>query len=274
MRRTAISCCKHGGMVVVSTNLTLLGRALRAEASKLASLRSTWVVLVLAVMGPLLIATIISFMNSLVADFAGEMALPIESVLYWTRTLGVTIFMVWAISTVTTELKYGTLQSSYSAVPQWGLLLVAKWWITGALALLATAVAQPVTVAVQKLLFPSIAGPLPWADHQALQFFFCQPVYAFLACGVGVGLGALLTTAAAAVGVMLVWQLVVELAIHQVWATAYVWLPFYNAALFSGEVQTVPSPIGPVGAGLYWLLLALIMIGGGVYRLYRTQRRT
>ena len=55
-------------------------------------------------------------------------------------------------------------------------------------------------------------------------------------------------------------------------ALAYPAMPFYNAALFAGQEQQVPALWSPGWAGVYWLVLAVVLVALGVWRLRARQR--
>ena len=112
------------------------------------------------------------------------------------------------------------------------------------------------------------------SDHTTITFLWAQPVLAFLSVGVAVGLGALFRSAALAISLLLVWEFVGETVVSATpkSALAYPAMPFYNAALFAGQEQQVPALWSPGWAGVYWLVLAVVLVALGVWRLRARQR--
>lgn len=251
-----------------------LGRAIRTEFAKIRFLPSTYVVTLLALVTPWLITTAVSYFMHIMSAF-GEMEQNPEGMLHWTRVLGITIFMVWAVTSVTNDIKHGIFDLTYMAIPRFSIILISKWVTVGVVAAVSTALVQPLLIQSQKWLFPGITSNWTWSDPQTIHFLWAQPAYAFMAVGFAIGMGAIFRAAAPAVGVMLVWEFVGESFLYTTPGGVDIlpWLPFYNASLFSGEFQQVPSPIGVAGAGIYWLILCILMVALGVLRLRIYQRK-
>lgn len=248
--------------------LILLGRAINTEFSKIRTLWMTYMVIALAIILPWIITTVVSWLMNVMSTF-GEMEQNPEGMLHWTRVLGITIFMVWAVTSVTSDIKYGIFDTTYVALPHFWIILVAKWVSIGSIAFISILVVQPLLLISQRLAFPSITNTWSWGDTETLHFLWAQPVYAFLAVGFAIGMGAIFRTAAAAVGVMLVWEFIGETFLYTTPGGNDVlpWLPFYNASLFAGEFQQVPSPLGQTGAGIYWVILSIVIVLCGVLRM-------
>lgn len=253
---------------------TFLARGIRTEFAKMRALPSTYLVTLLAILAPWIITTIVSYFMHIMSTF-GEMEQNPEGMLHWTRVLGITVFMVWAVTSVTNDIKHGIFDVTFLAIPRFSAILISKWVTVGVVAAISTAVVQPLLLESQKLLFPTITNNWGWSDPETIHFLWAQPVYAFLAVGFAIGMAGIFRAAAPAVGVMLVWEFVGESFLYTTPGGADIlpWLPFYNASLFSGEFQQVPSPIGITGAGIYWVILSLVMVALGVLRLRQHQRK-
>ncbi len=265
-RKTVVGTC-------LSTYFTLLGRAITTEYAKLRYLASTYIVVACALILPIIITCVVSFLQN-IASALGVMEQPVESILYWTRVLGITVFMVWGINHVTADVKYGTFDTTYLAVPRWSVVLLAKWISVGSIAGLGTLLVQPLLLWSQKMIFPVITQNWEFSDHTTITFLWAQPVLAFLSVGVSVGLGALFRSAAPAISLLLVWEFVGEAVVSATpkSALAYPAMPFYNAALFVGQEQQVPPLWSPGWSGVYWLVLAIVLVALGVWRLRARQR--
>lgn len=257
----------------LSTYFTLLGRAIATEYAKLRYLSSTYIVVACALVFPIIITCVVSYLQN-IASALGVMEQPVESILYWTRVLGITVFMVWGINHVTADIKYGTFDTTYLAVPRWSVVLLAKWISVGSIAGVGTLLMQPLLLWSQKVIFPTITQNWSLSDHTTITFLWAQPVLAFLSVGVAVGLGALVRSAALAISLLLVWEFVGETVVSATpkSALAYPAMPFYNAALFAGQEQQVPALWSPGWAGVYWLVLAVVLVALGVWRLRARQR--
>ena len=91
-------------------------------------------------------------------------------------------------------------------------------------------------------------------------------------CGLGVGLGALFRTASAAVGIMLLWEFVLEpfSVILPHGSKAFALLPFNNGAVFIGEETQFPLPVeGWQMAGLLLVVWVVMACAGGWYRVQK-----
>lgn len=256
------------------TYFTLLGRAISTEYKKLRVLPSTYVVVACALLIPVIITFGVSYLQNAASAF-GTIEQPVESILYWTRIFGITVFMVWAINHVTADIKFGIFDTTYLAVPRWSAILLAKWITVGSIAGIGVLILQPLLLWSQKAIFPAVTSGWTFGDKTTITFLWAQPILAFLSVGVAVGLGALFRSAAPAISLLLVWQFVGESVIHMTPQSmeAYPAMPFYNAGLFVGQQQQAEPFWDPVWGGVYWLVLAIVLVAAGVWHLRARQRK-
>lgn len=252
-------------------------RQCRGEWAKLASLRSTWIILPLAlVVG--LVASLVMCGEAVIARevLGGAVrSWDVIQVAHWVRMMTCTLFALWAVSSVTGEYRSGTMALSYRACQRPAVMLGAKWFVTGLVAMALTLLTGIAVFIVDKLMFPTVAGHWTVASSDVHHLLWALPVYSFLACGLGVGIGALCRTAAISVAVVLLWQFVLEpfSVVLPHGAQFFAYLPFGNGAVFIGEETQFPLPVAgwlPAGAMFaVWVLGACV---AGCYRLHRVHR--
>lgn len=227
--------------------LKLLGRLMASEMTKLFSLRSTWVVLPLAaVLG--IIASLIMCGQAVVAIeiMKGQVSnwKPIQ-VMHWIRLITSTLLSLWAIVSITGEYRAGTLPLTFRSTQRASLLIIAKWLVTGVISAVITAITIPVSLLMDMVFFPSVTDNWSLSDPDVIHVWWALPLYSFLICGIGVGLGALARTATLGVGVFLLWQFVLEpfSLVIPFAAKTFAYLPFNNGGVLIGEATQFPLPI-------------------------------
>ncbi|MEJ4113127.1 ABC transporter permease subunit [Corynebacterium kroppenstedtii] len=249
-------------------------RQCAAEWSKLASLRSTWLILPCAVVVGIVASLVMCGQAVLAQKVLGGSIRQWEpiQVAHWIRMMTCTLFALWAIGSVTGEYRVGTMPLSYRASRNAGVLLTAKWLVTGVVSAFLSGVTMMVAIGADKLLFSSVAGSWNFTSSDVLHLLWAIPVYSFLMCGLGVGLGALFRTASAAVGIMLLWEFVLEpfSVILPHGSKAFALLPFNNGAVFIGEETQFPLPVeGWQMAGLLLVVWVVMACAGGWYRVQK-----
>ena len=114
---------------------------------------------------------------------------------------GVPVLMILSSLTVTSEYRSGLIRTTFMAVPNRTLVLVAKAVVAAVFSGVYTAVMVIASVAVARA---SLSDPQVWRLVGAIA------LYAMLAAVLGVGVGALLRASAGAVALLLLWPLVAE----------------------------------------------------------------
>lgn len=133
----------------------------------------------------------------------------------------------------------------------------------------------PVTVIVDTIAVPSVTQDWSPLAPAVLHFQWTLPLYAFLTCGIGVGLGACARLAALGVGGLLCWQFILEpfSILAPKGNVLYALLPFNNGGIFTGEESQYPLPFGgAMASGAWFTLWTLLVLALGGWRLFSRQR--
>ena len=163
---------------------------------------------------------------------------------------GVPVLMILASLTVTNEYRTGLIRTTFMAVPNRTLVLVAKAVVA--------ALFSGVYAAVMVMVSIVVAG----SDPQSWRLVGAIALYAMLAAVLGVGVGALLRASAGAVALLLLWPLVAEPMLGNlpnISPEVGPYLPFANAFTFTGVQWLYPDyamPWGPWGSIVYFAAVA------------------
>jgi ABC-2 type transport system permease protein len=245
---------------------------LAAERIKLLSTRSPWwtgAAAIAVVVG--LTALIASFSGSAAAAGAeGVPAVPGPIVAQVLQT-GLVVVLVMAALSVTTEYRFGTVRSTFQAVPRRPVALVAKAVVVATAAAVVGLVASVLAYAVGAALLGTAVVPSSAADWRVVGG--AGAVFA-LGAVIAVSVGLLLRQTAGAVTLLLIWVLVLESlvgAIPDVGDDITRWLPFANAAGFlagpAAPVAAEPglaAPLSPLGSLLYLAVFATALFAVAV----------
>lgn len=229
---------------------------LAAERIKLLSTRSPWWTSAAAVV-------VVVGLTVLIAGFAaseggaggGVEGLPAAPgpILAQVVPIGMVIVLVMAALSVTTEYRFGTIRSTFQAVPRRPVALVGKAVVVATAAGVVGLVASTLAWVGGALVLGAPVVPATAADWRLVGG--TGAVFA-LGAVIAVAVGILLRQTAGAVTLLLIWVLVVESllgAIPDVGDDIAVRLPFANASNFLGGpaapvavpgVATSPSPLG------------------------------
>ncbi|OLR91005.1 hypothetical protein [Actinokineospora bangkokensis] len=227
---------------------------LATERMKLMSTRSPWFSTVLAV--------------GLVAGFAGLLALTTTDkstldlgLLLAGGQFGQMVILVMAALAVTTEYRFGTIRTTFQAVPRRTSALLAKTGVVALLALVIGEVAGFGAWAVGKL-FAGSAAPIALAGEAAWrQVAGVGPLFA-VAAVVAVAVGILVRQSAGAISVVLIWSLLVETLvalIPRVGRDIQQWMPFQVGSRFLGE-GAPGAPLGPWASLGYFAAVAAVLL--------------
>lgn len=209
-------------------------RLLVAERIKLTSTPSTWwcgalaVVLVVGVMG-------------LAAAVVPDLGRVSEAVPYLAR-LGYPPVLVLAALTVTGEHRYGTLRTTFVAVPRRTIVLLAKTAVVAVVSSVLGLVTAFGALAVALLVAPGADAALDTpADWRAVAGVGLA--YAVVAV-IGVGIGLLIRHGAGAVTLLLCWLLGEVVAGASTTTSDYLspWLPFTVLNRFTSADLAGPNP--------------------------------
>lgn len=159
---------------------------------------------------------------------------------------GVPVMMIVSALTVTNEYRNGMIRTTFAAVPNRSLVLVAKAVVAAVVCGVYAAVMAMASIVVAH------SDPSNWRVVGAIA------LYAVIAAVLGVGIGALLRASAGAVALLLLWPLVAEPLLANmpnISGQVGPYLPFGNAFRFTDVQWLYPyydMPWGPWGSIVYF----------------------
>lgn len=185
---------------------------------------------------------------------------------YWVISLGITVHAVVAAYAQSTSTRGPVGELHRHLLPRTGPDLLARWFVTGAVAAVCSVAAVTALLLALPVVFPGVYGSVAVGSDAGLRFLWTVPLYAVAASGIGVGVGALVRIPAAAVAVLTLWSLLVESALVYIpkGADLLGWMPFLNGQYATGQDIALEPSWGPDGALLYVFLIAALLVGAGV----------
>jgi hypothetical protein len=171
---------------------------------------------------------------------------------------GVPVLMILSSLTVTNEYRSGLIRTTFMAVPNRTLVLVAKAVVAAVFSGAYAAVMAAASIAVAR------SDPHEWGLVGAIA------LYAMIASVLGVGVGALMRASAGAVALLLLWPLVVEpiLAnLPNVGTQVGPYLPFANAFIFIRVQWLYPvyaMPWGPGASIVYFAAVTAVVFAAAL----------
>lgn len=231
---------------------------LAVERIKLFSTRSPWWSIVLA------LGLTIGFAAMMALQSGPEFPLSVPATQSGYQ-FGLIVVMVMAVLAVTTEYRFGTIKTTFQAVPNRTAVLLAKAVLVAALALLLGEIAAFGSWGVAQVVAPEADLAITTAD-QWRRLAGLGPVFAGSAV-LALAVGILIRQTAGAVSLVMVWTMLVESlvgVIPTIGQDIQKWMPFQAAGHFltgSGAVGA-PSdmPLGPWGSLAYFLAIATGML--------------
>ena len=239
----------------------MMVNALNAERIKLLSTKSPyWCVAIVALLAILFSVLIGAFAS-------GDDSENIYASDYTTGVsqIGVIVLMIMAVLVVTSEFRFGTIRTTYQAIPRREVVLGAKAVIYGGLSVIVTLVLGIVALLLGKALS---GNNMNLVGSDAIRQYWGIPVYTLLCILIGLGIGAIVRQTAGAIVVLLIWTLALEgiIGIIPKFGDAVSpYLPFNNAARFLTERDTsIDFPWNAYGSIAYFAVISLIIFGIGV----------
>ncbi|PPK68015.1 hypothetical protein V5P93_007363 [Actinokineospora auranticolor] len=236
---------------------------LAAERIKLFSTRSPWACGLLAVALP------VGF-TALLAAQAGDQIDATVANTQITTNLGRAVVLVLAALAVTSEYRFGTIRSTFQAVPNRVTALTAKATVVAAVTAVIGALVGfgcwGVFRAIHAGADLALTGAEDWRPvaGQALVF----ALTGLLALGVGI----LVRQTAGAVALLLVYSLLVESLVQlipKIGDDIQRWLPFFAADRFIGATGDDAAnrsdlPLSPWGYLAYFAAISLVVLAAGI----------
>jgi ABC-2 type transport system permease protein len=186
---------------------------------------------------------------------------------------GLAVILVLAALAVTTEYRFGTIRTTFQAVPHRGSVLAAKTVVVALAAFVIGEVAGFGSWALAKLLSPNVDLALnnvtDWTSVAGVGVVFAFAAVMALAVGI------LIRQSAGALSLLLVYTLAVEQLVRlipKVGADIYEWLPFNVANKFlfdtgasngghdGGAVSLSTSQLSPAWALAYFAGVSLVLL--------------
>lgn len=226
---------------------------LAVERMKLLSIRSPWWCAVTAVA----LAVLFTGLSAMNSGSSGGMHLTgLSSGL---QTSMVVVLALAAIS-VTSEYRFGTIRTTFQAVPDRTSVLFAKAGVVAALGFVLGELAALLSWVVALGVAPGPGLAVDDADAWR-ELLGAGPVFACAAV-LAVGVGALLRQTAGAVTFLLIWTLLAEnliSAIPNFGSAVGDWLPFHAGMSFFRPMES-GGPLGPWGALAYFAAVAVAVL--------------
>jgi ABC-2 type transport system permease protein len=237
---------------------------LKAERIKLLSTRAPWWCTGIAVVATL-------GFTALFFSLSGGEIVPTVANTQIAGAQGRTVVLVLAVLAAATEFNWGTMRMTFQAVPSRTPALLAKGVVVGTLSALIGLVVGVGCWTLASLLKPDADLALHTAADWRVVF---GQTLTFLMTGLlGVGLGLLLRNVGLTLALALVWTQLLEGLVQfipRIGRDLYQWMPFHAANQFAGAdfgaspVNSGQLPLGPVGYGVYFAIICLVVFGAGV----------
>ena len=181
--------------------------ALQAERIKLLSVRSPYWCLGIAAVLAIGVTALLATVGDGVAAREPADGAVLQGFLAGLNQLAIVVFIVMAVLAVTSEFRFGTIRTSFLAVPRREIVLIAK----AATYMALTVVTVFVLTVICLLILRTGLGPgVGFGNPDVLRQLWGLPLYAALCVLIGLGVGAIVRHTAGAITLLLVWMLVVE----------------------------------------------------------------
>lgn len=236
-------------------------QAVRAEWIKLTSTRSPYWCLGLVAVFSVGIAL-------LVGVVAGRPKTSADGLDSFAITLGLTSFgsivlMVMAVLSVTSEYRFGTIRTSFLAIPARSRVLLAKAVVYGGVALVVTAVLAVLSLVIGYALAGHNRDAVSLSGSDAIRLYWGVPLYSFITMIIGIAVGALVRQTAGAIVIVLVWSLVLESIVRvipKVGDKIYGFMPFANGSHFVGTAGNDGFQWNPYVSLVYFAAVAVVLL--------------
>ncbi len=179
---------------------------------------------------------------------------------------GIMVLMIMAALAITSEYRFGTIRTTFQAVPNRASVLAAKAGLIGVFGAVLTFVLAFGAYAVAKVLAGSDAGVgLTLSSSSDWRAMYGIPIYAFFCVVLAVGVGAIIRQSAGAIALLLLWPLLIE-SLFSLFGNfgqkIMPFLPFNNANHFlSPEMASGDFHWGPWGSLIYFAVFVLVIFG-------------
>ncbi|WP_328859270.1 ABC transporter permease [Williamsia herbipolensis] len=245
--------------------------AINAERIKLLSTKSPyWCVGIVVVLG-ILIAVLVGFADSSLS--ASEPLLGAPGYLIGVTQFGVLVLMIMAVLAVTSEYRFGTIRTTFQAIPARSSVMYAKAVVYGGVSFVVTLVLAFVAVPLGKALAGDRSSQVDLLGGDAVRQYWGVPVYMALCVLIGLGVGAIVRQSAGAIVIVLIWPLALELILSSIPKVKVVapYLPFNNASRFlaggsdvNNSGGSIDYPWNDYGSLIYFAVWAIGLFAVGI----------
>jgi len=241
-------------------------RALRSEFIKLRTVRMNWVLVIIGVAFPVIVAVL----TAALADERDIGADSLAEVVTGTSVITAMLLGVVGAATITGEFGFGTIRVTFAATPRRNVVIVAKAIATVLVALVVEAFVVVTAYGLSSMIASGRGAEVDFADVDAgLAPFVGVVLFAAIVALLGYGLGLLIRNTPAAIAVLILWPLVAEGIIGGLLTVAglddaFRWMP-YNAGIQMANPDSFDDGFGRVGNGLYFFAVSAAVTALGAW---------
>lgn len=245
---------------------------LAAERIKITSTRSPWWSAAVIVALSLGLAAIMGWVaNQAIAnpeDSEGFPGLTPAAAATGVTGFGVLVLMIMAALVVTSEYRFGTIRTTFQAMPHRRTVVAAKAALIGVFGAILTTVLTFGSIEIAKLVANSDAEkPLALSGSEAWRGVYGVPIYAFLAVVLAVAIGVLVKQSAAAISLVVLWPMLIE-SLFGLFGSfgreVQAFLPFANAQHFMSGDTGIEFHWGPWGSLLYFTAFVAVFFAAAI----------
>jgi putative membrane protein len=132
---------------------------------------------------------------------------------YWVIYLGITMYTVVATYAQASSMRGSGGELDSVLHPRPVPSIIARWLVLSVAAAIGSFFSVLMVMVALVALYPQVYGSVSASSVEGVRFLWATPLYAVAACGIGVGIGALVAVPAAAITVITVWSLLIENAV-------------------------------------------------------------
>ncbi len=239
-----------------------------SEWLKARTVRSHWVLLIIAVAFPLVISTLVGIFNP-EPKFMSYREL--GSMTTGTGVVSLLLLTsLWVIN-LTSEFTHGTIRVTYAAVPARWKIIVSKAVVGTAVTLVVMTVLFWTTFGVGALLLDRRGAPIivdGWLSH-TMGVWVGLVALAVIVSWFGLSLGVIIKNSPVAIVIVLLWPLIIENLIALALTlsgieTAHKWMPYQAAIQTVDNNPGLDGTLGRPWAHLYFAAFVLVILAVGV----------
>ena len=227
---------------------------LAVERIKLFTTRSPWWCALAA------LAVVIGF-AAIISGAASDGELTDVSLTQFGYGFGMAVIMVLAALSVTTEYRFGTIRTTFQAVPNRTSALLAKTGVVAILSLVIGEIAAFGAWGLASVMRPEdlmLNTTAEWISVAGVGVVFA------LASVIAIAVGILIRHSAGAISLVLIYALAVENLIQlipKIGKDIYDWMPFHVADRFlTGGPAAADAPLSQAGSLAYFAGFALVLL--------------